>query len=159
MALPASGILKLSDIIAEFGGPGNLRAYLYGGTYVTVADYAPNVPSSGNITLRNFLDAAKAGNRLSVVANPNYIDGFGVGISAQNVNTGGTTISSDGTGPFTYAWSVLSGGGTIIGTGAGVYVRERLPLWGMDSGQIQCVVTDSTGRTGSAIIDYYLDNS
>ena len=62
MALPSSGNLSLSEIEAEFGGatpPGNLRAYLKGAGYVTASDYAPNVPSSGTIRVRDFLGAYK----------------------------------------------------------------------------------------------------
>lgn len=60
MALPSSGNLALSQIKAEWSGPNNLRAYLKGAGYVTAGDTAPNVPSSGDITMRaNFLGAAK----------------------------------------------------------------------------------------------------
>src|SRR5512137_1121158 len=60
MALPSSGNLSLSQIKTEWSGPNNLRAYLKGAGYVTSGDTAPNVPASGNITMRaNFLGAAK----------------------------------------------------------------------------------------------------
>jgi hypothetical protein len=60
MALPSSGNLALSQIKTEWTGPNNLRSYLKGAGYVTTNDTAPNVPSSGNITMRtNFLGAAK----------------------------------------------------------------------------------------------------
>lgn len=41
--------VKLKDIQKEFGGPGNdLRDYVRGGEFVTLNDYAPNVPTDKN---------------------------------------------------------------------------------------------------------------
>jgi hypothetical protein len=61
MALPESGPLSLSDIQAEFGGtnPISLSEYYKGGAYVLTTSYAPNVPSSGKISLSDFYGARK----------------------------------------------------------------------------------------------------
>ena len=61
MTLPLSGPISLSDIQAEFGGtdPIGLKEYYKGGAYVLTTDYAPNVPTSGPISLRNFYGAKK----------------------------------------------------------------------------------------------------
>jgi hypothetical protein len=61
MALPTSGPLTLSDIQTEFGGsnPISLSEYYKGGTYVLTTDYAPNVPTSGKISLSDFYGARK----------------------------------------------------------------------------------------------------
>jgi len=61
MALPASGPISLSMIQAEFGGanPISLSEYYKNGTYVTATDYAPNVPTSGTISLSNFYSSRK----------------------------------------------------------------------------------------------------
>jgi len=61
MTLPASGTITLAQIQTEFGGsnPIGLNEYYKGGSYVTSNDYAPNVPSSGAISLSNFYNAKK----------------------------------------------------------------------------------------------------
>jgi len=49
MAVPSSGPISLTDIQAEFGGssPTSLTEYYKGGAYVSLTDFAPNVPYSG----------------------------------------------------------------------------------------------------------------
>jgi hypothetical protein len=61
MPLPSSGPISLSDIQAEFGGtnPISLSEYYKGGAYVLTTDYAPNVPTSGAISLSNFYSARR----------------------------------------------------------------------------------------------------
>jgi hypothetical protein len=61
MPLPSSGPISLSDIQAEFGGtnPISLSEYYKGGAYVLTTDYAPNVPTSGAISLSNFYGARR----------------------------------------------------------------------------------------------------
>ena len=60
MALPTSGTISLTDIQIEFGGssPIGLNEYYKGGAYVTETDFAPNVPTSGSISLSDFYGAA-----------------------------------------------------------------------------------------------------
>jgi hypothetical protein len=64
MALQASASagdpLKFSEIKTEFAGSANnLRAYLKGAGIVDGDDTAPNVPSSGTISILDFLGAAR----------------------------------------------------------------------------------------------------
>ena len=61
MALPESGPISLSDIASEFGGspPLSLSMYYKGGAYVLDTDFAPNVPTSGTISLDDFHGARK----------------------------------------------------------------------------------------------------
>lgn len=61
MALPLSGPISLTDIQLEFGGtnPVSLIEYYKGGVFVLTTDFAPNVPSSGTISLSNFYGARK----------------------------------------------------------------------------------------------------
>jgi mucin-19 len=61
MALPLAGTISLQDIQTEFGGsnPLGLNEYYKGGAYVSETDYAPNVPTSGPISLSDFYGAAK----------------------------------------------------------------------------------------------------
>lgn len=59
MALPASGQIALSNIQTEFGGvnPISLNEYYRNGTYV-IGTGAPNVPTSGVISLSQFYGQA-----------------------------------------------------------------------------------------------------
>jgi len=62
MTLPASGPISLKDIQTEFGGPAApiaLSSYYRNGAYVTGNVYAPNVPTSGAVSLSNFYGAKK----------------------------------------------------------------------------------------------------
>ena len=61
MALPVSGPLSLTDIQTEFGGtnPVSLTEYYKGGAFVLTTDFAPNVPTSGTISISDFYGARK----------------------------------------------------------------------------------------------------
>jgi hypothetical protein len=61
MTLPISGPISLTDIQTEFGGtaPISLSEYYKGGAYVPAGGSAPNVPTSGPISLSNFYGARK----------------------------------------------------------------------------------------------------
>jgi hypothetical protein len=61
MAIPLTGPISLTDIQTEFGGtnPISLSEYYKGGAYVLTTDYAPNVPTSGTISLSDFYGARK----------------------------------------------------------------------------------------------------
>lgn len=60
MALPLTGIIKLSDIQAEYGGPSpaRLKDYYLNGAYVKQNPQG-TIPTAGAIRLRNFLGGAK----------------------------------------------------------------------------------------------------
>jgi hypothetical protein len=61
MTLPSSGPISLTEIQTEFGGtdPISLSEYYKGGAYVPPSSAAPNVPTSGPISLSNFYGARK----------------------------------------------------------------------------------------------------
>jgi hypothetical protein len=61
MTIPSSGPISLLTIQNEFGGgaPIGLNEYYRNGALVTGNDYAPNVPTSGQITLSSFYGAKK----------------------------------------------------------------------------------------------------
>jgi len=56
MALPSSGLIRLSDIQTEFGGsnPVSLSEYYRGGSYVPISATTTTIPSSGQISVSNF---------------------------------------------------------------------------------------------------------
>jgi len=76
MTLQTSGPISLSDIQAEFGGSADgLDSYYRGGPYVLTTDYAPNVPTSGPISLSDFYGAKRTSLTTVAFANPgnNYL--------------------------------------------------------------------------------------
>lgn len=123
MALPSSGNLTFSQIQAEFGAGTNLRAFLKGGSYVDSYDTAPNVPSSGDITIRNFLGAAKVLSPLTPTVNANsgatrrnaYPTITGTGRAGETIaiyNSGtGTGIASSTTVDGSGNWSITQTSG------------------------------------------------
>lgn len=58
MALPTSGNISLLDIKGEFGGDGALTSYYRGGAYVPNTPANAAVPTSGAISIRDFLGAS-----------------------------------------------------------------------------------------------------
>lgn len=62
MAIPESGPISLAMIQTEFGGPTSpisLGSYYKNGAYVTATTFAPNVPTSGKISLSDFYGSRK----------------------------------------------------------------------------------------------------
>lgn len=60
MALPTSGNISLLDIKGEFGGDGALTSYYRGGSLVPNTAANAGVPTSGSISVRDFLGASKS---------------------------------------------------------------------------------------------------
>ena len=60
MPLPNNGPIGIRDLVAEFGGTANpkLSDYYKGGNYVSNYALAPNVPTSGPLSLSNFYGAS-----------------------------------------------------------------------------------------------------
>lgn len=92
MPLPsAPASLSLGQIQTEFGGsnPISLSEYYKGGSFVTTSDTAPNVPTSGQISMSNFRGAAK----VSAPPSVEYLvvaggGGGGAGGGADAIGTG-----------------------------------------------------------------------
>ena len=166
MALPSSGVLKLSDIKVEFGGatpPANLRAYLKDATpaYVVSAgakvDYAPNVPSSGNMEIRDFLGAAK--NKLVVGLSVPSVEAFRAWPPTGTAITGSVTCTvSGGSGNYSYSWWLdgSSDSGWTIWTPTAASTVFRHTIASADAFWIAyagCTVTDNvTGFTAATTL-------
>ena len=118
MTLQTSGPISLRDIQAEFGGPTPIRLenYYRGGAYVLTTDYAPNVPTSGPISLENFYGAKRTS--LNTIT---YIDPGSNFLVLPSTFSGNLTIVSmtggggGGGGPDTYPGHVGYPGLTITG--------------------------------------------
>lgn len=77
MALPSSDPITLLQIIAEFGGPSNLRAYYRGGSYVPNSTPNQNISTDPNsLTLRQFLGASAYTPTLHQYTTANPISGY-----------------------------------------------------------------------------------
>lgn len=123
MPLPASGIITAQMIRQQYGGPNpfRIRDYFRGGAYVP--NTAPNssVPTSGTISLRNFL--GQGGSVAAPLAASNsgaYKSDFLAepAPASKTVSASGTVFASGGTGSYTCTWAHLSGDAGIATPGA-----------------------------------------
>ena len=165
MALPSSGTLTLGQIKTEFGGatpPANLRAYLKGAGYVSSSDTAPSVPTSGTLTMRAFLGAAKvSGSALSASASASIVGGIGDGTSTQTVTSDPVTVTaSGGTSPYTYSWVRQSGStmSATAATSATTSFSRSLAVNGTASAVWRCTVTDAASATATVDVTADLSN-
>ena len=161
MALPSSGPLSLADIQTEFGGgnPISLSEYYAGGGLVppgTTGTYGA-VPSSGEISIRNFYGTAATG-PLSIIISPSSLYNIfsGTGTVTSDPATG---IASGGTGGYSYAWTFVSGNSYTINnpfTDTATF-STFLSAGQFKSGNYRCTVTDSSSATAFADIQVDLE--
>ena len=101
-----------------FGGstPHSLSEYYKGGSYVLTTDTAPNVPTSGTISLSNFYSAEIVESYVATVtagtARNNEYNALGSTVSLE-VNTSGDMVGTGNTLDFTKDW--------VTGTPRSVY--------------------------------------
>jgi hypothetical protein len=86
----------MSDIVAEFGGPGDLLSYLRGGAYVPDVPQNAGVPTAPPISMLNLLGAVKIGAVVLDVVNGvfNAVDGDGNGSVDEGFSNFGVTFGS-----------------------------------------------------------------
>ncbi len=118
MALPSSGTISVLQVAQMFGGatPHSLSEYYKGGSYVLTTDTAPNVPTSGTISLSNFYSAEIVESYVATVtagtARNNEYNALGSTVSLE-VNTSGDMVGTGNTLDFTKDW--------VTGTPRSVY--------------------------------------
>ena len=136
MALPSSGVLKISDIATEFQDtvPYKLSDYYRGGALVPNASANNNVPTSGAIKLSNFYGATRriavtitissntTNYTLNTAAVPGYVAGImditfvvNSGVSLYSTSTGSAALII--TGLNTADTVTLNNYGTVYGAG------------------------------------------
>jgi hypothetical protein len=136
MALPSSGIIKISDIASEFQDtvPYKLSDYYRGGALVPNAITNNNVPTSGAIRLSNFYGATRriavtitissdtTNYTLNTSAVPGYVAGImditfvvNSGVSLYSTSTGSAALII--TGLNTADTVTLNNSGTVYGAG------------------------------------------
>ena len=162
MALPSSGPLSLADIQTEFGGgnPISLSEYYAGGGLVppgTTGTYGA-VPSSGEISIRNFYGTSAAV-PLSIIISPSNIANTRTG-SGSITSDPATGIASGGSGGYSYAWTFISGNSYTINTPstATTSFTTFLSAGQIKSGVYRCTVTDSSAATAFADITVELES-
>lgn len=110
MALPPSGQIDLLAIINEWGGPNDLLSYYRGGQYVLIFDLAPNVPSSGTISLQNFYGAMNVPpvtvtlSTYSLSKTVYFSNPIGVSVRLPDSPATVNATITGGYGAFTYQW-------------------------------------------------------
>ena len=118
MALPSSGTISVLQVAQMFGGstPHSLSEYYKGGSYVLTTDTAPNVPTSGTISLSNFHGSEIVESYVATVtagtARNNEYNALGSTVSLE-VNTSGDMVGTGNTLDFTKDW--------VTGTPRSVY--------------------------------------
>lgn len=120
MALPsAPASISLGQIQTEFGGsnPISLSEYYKGGSFVSTGDTAPNVPTSGQISMSNFRGAIKYNGPPTV----EYLVVAGGGAGAAGPVIQANAAGAGGAGGFKTATgkSVTKGTSYTVTVGAG----------------------------------------
>jgi hypothetical protein len=106
--LPVSGPISLSAVQTEFGGaaPISLSEYYKGGAYVATTENAPNVPTSGPISLWQFYGAANAAAPPPVIS-PSNLNCSCVSLSSCSCTTNSASCTGGNGG--SVSWTLVSG--------------------------------------------------
>lgn len=122
MALQTSPPISLNDIKSEFGATGarSLTEFYRGGPFVPDIPENSGVPTSGAISVLDFLGATSY-TPVSVGAPPanGSIYHQEPAPPSEIVSASTTASASGGTGSYTYSWSYVSGSTDITVTGSG----------------------------------------
>ena len=148
MTTPASPPITMTDVINEFGGTGELGAYLRGGSYVPNITGNSGVPTALPIEMAQLCNASKAP---TASASPSSVSGTGV--APATVTSGSTTCTaSGGFAPFTYSWTFVSGTALTVNTptSASTTFSHHFITTGTVNAVYKCVATDANGNTASS---------
>lgn len=115
MALPGSGPLSIQAVATEFGGsvPHAMNEYYRNGAYV--GSGAPNVPTSGAISLYQFYNASKGGFTFSPIISSNTLN--------YNLKSAAIAAGWNQTDPL-YATVTVNGGVYVGSTSTGAYAFD-----------------------------------
>lgn len=164
MALPTSPPISLNQIKAEFGATGtrSLTEFYRGGAFVPNIPANSSVPTSGAISLLDFLGATNYvpldGNRSPITGTQNLTTPpFPPSVTVTAAGTAGAT---GGTGSYTYAWSVRSGGANISGssTSSTITLTALVPRDSQVTGTIRVTISDGVSSVNidrPYVLEYY----
>lgn len=141
---------SMSSVIAEFGGPGNLRAYYRGGAYVPNTGANAAISTDPNsLRLSQFAGASKATYVPMTLSIDDVYGATRVGISNDLIGSSYANVAN-GTAPYTFSTIFVSGASfTISGTSSQTpsFHRAGNPPATFANGYYQTTVTDATGAT------------
>lgn len=127
MALPSSPPITSEMIRQQYGGslPFNIRDYFRGGARVPNIGANAGVPTSGTISILNFLGQGSSGGggTLTASASPVNRSDFLVepAPAFKTVSGSGNVAVSGGSGSYTCSWTHLSGSTSIPTPGSNVF--------------------------------------
>lgn len=109
MALPSSPPISSNQIQSEFGGssPFTITDYYRGGSLVPNISQNNGVPTSGPISILDFLGATNQA-PLSATT-PSNVFGIAIQIPGTATSTPAQVVATGGTGSYTYLWQYVSG--------------------------------------------------
>ena len=173
MALPSSGPLSIAQIRLMFGGsaPHSLSEYYKGGFRVLATDIAPNVPTSGAISIGNFYGSEIVENYVATMAQGtarnNEYNAFPSTASLYVNDAGKADASNNNFSQFTRDW--LTGtprsvyevrftktGDTTSGTGS-TDIIGAFDVWREVGAGIELTVTADDGVNFTRTIQMKVD--
>lgn len=151
MALPTSPPISLNQIKTEFGATGtrSLTEFYRGGAYVPNISANSGVPTSGTISLLDFLGATNYTPHTATAA-PTSLTGSALTVvpSITIRTTSGSTVTASPSGrTYTYAWQRVSGSTAISAetpNSSASYFRATVPSGQTLSATWRCAVSDGT---------------
>lgn len=151
MALPTSPPITLQQIAAEFNNIGivTLSNLYRGGTWVPNIPQNSGVPTSGAISLLDFLGATAqpplAGTLAGLLGS--FTDPLLIRPPNQRfINAYPTANPTGGSGTYTYSWSITSGAASITAgaTSRACTIGANVTNHSSVSGNIRCVISDGS---------------
>jgi len=124
MALPASGVLSMSNLATEFGDstPNSMSEFYRGGSLVADNAVNGNVPSSGAVSFSNYYASAITQTR-NISINLGYVNPSG-GTGLTTISSTGTPVSIGGTAN-TVAYQPVFYAGTGFFTNASITIQQN----------------------------------
>lgn len=160
MPTPSSPPITMDDIVFEFGGPGELGAYLRGGAYVPNTPTNSGVPTSLPIEMAQ-LCGASATIPLSISLNKPSVSRI-VTVPGGATTPTVTATATGGSGTKTYSWTRKSGDTGISATSStsattafSGTVNVSTPI---RDAVFTCTVTDASG-SASADVSVHIEYS
>ena len=150
MALPASPPISFSQIKSEFGATGtrSLTEFYRGGSFVPNTPVNSSVPTSGSISLLDFLGASNY-TPLSISATPVSVT---APAGTPTVTGQSITTVSGGSGSLSYTWTRLSGSSLYTGgTSIGNFGYSPPQPDGVATASYRVTVTDGTSSASDTI--------
>jgi hypothetical protein len=101
MAISETPPISMSDIVAEFGGPGDLLSYVRGGAYVPDISANSSIPTSAPISILDFLGATAGEVSLSGAASQRVTTAPTVAVAVLEFRNDGTVWATETGGSLT----------------------------------------------------------